>query len=128
MPSADKVFINDLVIEMSAGIYYHEKANKQRVIVNITLDVESNAGKTLTSIDNVVSYEYIVNQVREVAAAKHYDLLEELAEKIAEICASNKMVHKSTIRLEKPDIISDTKSVGIEIIRYSNLDHCQLNL
>ncbi len=121
MASTDKIFINDLVIEMSAGIYDHEKVNKQRVIINITLDVESNAGKTLTSIDDVVSYEDIVNQVREIAVAKHYDLLEELAEKIAKICTSNKMVHKSTIRLEKPDIISDTKSVGIEIIRYGML-------
>ncbi len=117
MANIDKIFINNLIIEMSVGIYEHEKANKQRVIINITLDVESNAGRTLTSIDDVVSYENIVNKVKKLAAEKHYDLLEEFAEKIADICNSSDKVLKTIIRLEKPDIINDAKSVGIEITR-----------
>ncbi len=117
MPNSDKIFINDLVIEMFAGIYDHEKANKQRVIINITLEVESNAGKGLTSIDDVVSYENIVNEVRRIATEKHYDLLEELAEKISSICTDNDKVTNANVRLEKPDIIDDVKSVGIEITR-----------
>ncbi len=113
----DKIFIKDLIIEMSVGIYEHEKASKQRVIINIILDVESNAGKSLASIDDVVSYENIVNQIKDATTEKHYDLLEELAEKIAETCKNEDKVHKATISLEKPDIIYNTRSVGIEIIR-----------
>ncbi len=113
----DKIFIRDLVIEMSAGIYDHEKSNKQRVIINITIDVESNAGKKLLSIDDVVSYEDVVNDVIKLANDKHYDLLEELAEKIAAICTDKDKVITANVRLEKPDIISNTKSVGIEITR-----------
>ena len=113
----DKVFINDLIIEMSAGIYSHEKIQKQRVIINITLDVESNSGKELASIDDVVSYEDIINEVTKLAMQKHYELLEELAEKIALICTQKNKVNKAKISLEKPDIINNARSVGIEIIR-----------
>ena len=115
--NTDRVFIKDLTIEMSAGIYDHEKQNLQRVMINIILDVESNAEKTLNSIDDIVSYEEIMNEVKAVALAKHYDLLEELAEEIAALCLHKKQVQKAHIRIEKPDIIMDTESVGIEIMR-----------
>ena len=116
-PSSDRVFIRDLILEMSAGIYDHEKANTQRVIVNITLDVESNFGRDLASIDNVVSYEDIVNAVSDTAQSKHYDLLEEFAENIAQMCLEDSRVSCVNIMLEKPDIIDKTKSVGVEITR-----------
>ena len=113
----DTVFIKDLTIEMSAGIYDHEKASKQRVIINITLNVDCNANKTLSSIDDVVSYEDITNKVRKIALEKHYDLLEELAELLASACLKNQYVHQAHIRIEKPDIIKDARTVGIEITR-----------
>ncbi len=113
----DKVFITDLVIEMFAGIYKHEKAEKQRVIINIALDVESNLGKELSSIEEVVSYEDITNKVTNLTHSKHYELLEELAEKIASICTKTDKVIGAKVRLEKPDIIASTKSVGVEIYR-----------
>lgn len=120
MPSTtktDTVFIRDLIIEMSAGIYDHEKTSKQRVIINITLNVECNADKKISSINDVVSYEDITNTIRNIALAKHYDLLEELAELLAAACLENQYVHQVQIRIEKPDIIADVSAVGIEITR-----------
>ncbi len=117
MPNKDQIFIKDLTVEMSAGIYDHEKAQKQRVIINVTMDVESNAGKMLNSIDDVVSYEGIVNSICKLCDKKHYDLLEELAEEIAVICNSKKQVIKTFVSLEKPDIVTNTKSVGVNIYR-----------
>lgn len=117
MTKTDIVFIKDLIIEMSAGIYGHEKTSKQRVIINITLGVGCNVDKTLSSINDVVSYEDITNKVRKIALAKHYDLLEELAELLASACLENQYVHQVKIRIEKPDIIEDVRGVGIEINR-----------
>lgn len=102
---------------MSAGIYDHEKASKQRVIINITLNVDCNADKKLSSINDVVSYEDITNDARNIALAKHYDLLEELAELLASSCLENRYVHQAHIRIEKPDIIVSVHTVGIEITR-----------
>ena len=113
----DHIFIKDLVILMSAGIYDHEKQASQRVIFNITLDVESNANRTIEGISDVVSYEDIVNAVHKITQNKHYDLLEELAEIIAQHCLSYQKVHQANISIEKPDIIKDVTSVGISICR-----------
>ncbi len=112
---ADQVFINDLTLEMSAGIYDHEKENKQRVIINVTLDVQTNVNPQ--SIDDVVSYEHITNQIIALSEEKHYELLEEFAEHIAEKCLADRKVKTANIKVEKPDIIPNTKSVGIQISR-----------
>ncbi len=116
--ATDQIFIKDLVLEMSVGIYDHERAQAQRVIVNITLDVESNFGKASLSIDDVVSYEAVANDVRALSAARHYDLLEEFAEHVAAVCLCSPLAQRVLLRIEKPDIIPDTDSVGVEIARF----------
>ncbi len=113
----DQIFIKDLVIVMSAGIYDHEKQAAQRVIFNVTLDVESNYQRNLETIKDVVSYEDVVNAIHNITSEKHYELLEELAEKIATYCLSQPRALLAHISIEKPDIIKDTKSVGITISR-----------
>ena len=114
---ADKVFIRDLTIEMFAGIYDFERENKQRVIINIHMYVQNNESEQLKDIDDVVSYEDVVNKVKDIANARHYDLLESFAEDIASLCLLNNKVRRVLVRAEKPDIIEETKTVGIEIIR-----------
>lgn len=113
----DQVIIRDLELLMSIGIYDHEKAQKQCVIVNIVLDVVSNKGKSVTSIDEVVSYEEIVNAVQHLANEGHIDLVETFAEDISDICLKDDKVLSADICIEKPDIIKGSKSVGVRIVR-----------
>ncbi len=115
--STDQVFIRDLIVTMSVGIYDSEKQAPQRVSMNITLNVKSNKAKNLKSIDDVVSYEKLTNDITSLCRSKHFELLEQLAEEIASICLSDKRVQTAAITLEKPDIIMETKSVGISITR-----------
>lgn len=111
----DQVFINDLILQMSAGIYDHEKEKKQRVIINVILEVKSE--QKPKTIRDVVSYEDITNDIIVISKEKHYELLEEFAEKIAQKCLENNKVSSAMIRAEKPDIIKDTRGVGIQITR-----------
>ncbi len=114
---ADYIFVQNLLVEMSAGIYDHEKAQKQRVIINIRLKVEGNKNRNYHHIDDLTSYEVVVNETLKIAHEEHYDLIETLAEKIADKCLSMPLVQSAYIKIEKPDIIENTKSVGIEISR-----------
>lgn len=115
--STDYIFVRDLSIEMSAGIYDHEKSHKQRVIFYLRIGVQSNKDRDLSSIQDVASYEDVVNTIIKITNAKHYDLLEELAELIASNILAMQFVDNVQIVIEKPDIIKQTRSVGIEIFR-----------
>lgn len=114
----DCVLINDLVIPMSVGIYDHEKTRQQNVVISVEVYVEKVRVIEDKTIDDVVSYEDIANQIRGLCQSRHFDLVEVLAEKIAQMCLENTLVHLVSIKVLKPDIIKDAGAVGVHILRH----------
>lgn len=111
------VFVRDLEVLALIGIYDHEKKNAQRVIVNIDLSVKEPKGKIKDDISHVVSYEIIAKKVESIIAEGHVNLVETLCEKIAQSCLKDRRVAAARVRVEKPDIIENARSVGVEIER-----------
>jgi dihydroneopterin aldolase len=111
------VFVRDLELKALIGIYEHEKLKPQRVIVNIDLSVTEGEGPKDDDIGHVVSYEIVVKKVEAMVAEGHINLIETLCEKIAAACLRDKRVRAARVRVEKPDIIANARSVGVEIER-----------
>ena len=114
------VFVRDLVLLCSIGIYDHEREAPQRVRLNLDLAVhEGNVGDVADDIQNVVCYEEITNAVREVCNREHINLVETLAEEIAAVCLTHVQVRSVRVRVEKLDVFEDASSVGVEIERFN---------
>ena len=111
------VFVRDLEINATLGIYEHEKLSPQRVIINIDLSVKERGEPLEDDISNVVSYEKVVDLIKEIVATGHVHLVETLAEMIAARCLENDWITGVRVRVEKPDIIPEARSVGVEIER-----------
>lgn len=111
------VFVRDLDLMALIGIYEHEKVDPQRIIVNIDLSVQEGEGPQDDDIGHVVSYEIVVKKVEQIIAEGHINLVETLCEKIAAACLRDKRVVAARVRVEKPDIIKNARSVGVEIER-----------
>ena len=111
------VFVRDLEVMATLGIHEHEKLKPQRIIVNIDLSVKEGDDPMVDDIRNVVSYEIVVKKVEAIIARGHVNLVETLAELFAEACLKDKRVMAARVRIEKPDIIRNARSVGIEIER-----------
>jgi dihydroneopterin aldolase len=109
------VFVRDLELKALLGIYDHEKVKPQRIIVNIDLSVKEGSGDD--DIGHVVSYEIVVKKVEAIIAEGHINLVETLCERIAGSCLTDKRVMAARVRVEKPDIIPNARSVGVEIER-----------
>ncbi len=126
------VFLRDLVLSASIGIYPHERAARQRVRINVDLGVEDDGARALSrarvgrdELSRVVDYEKVAAAVRGIVAAGHVRLVETLAERIAEACLTDPRVHLARIRVEKLDIFADATSAGVEIERrQANLSTC----
>ena len=111
------VFVRDLEVMATLGIYEHEKVTPQRIIVSIDLSVLEGKDAVADDISNVVSYEIIVKKVEAIIAQGHVNLVETLADLFAAACLKDKRVMAARVRIEKLDIIPNAKSVGIEIER-----------
>lgn len=112
-----RVFVRDLMVSCVIGVHRHERTGAQRVRINIDLTVAEDRRPINDRLDNVVCYEEVVNRVREIAEGGHINLVETLAEHIADSCLEDERVRRAVIRVEKLDVFADASSVGIEIER-----------
>jgi dihydroneopterin aldolase len=111
------VFVRDLELKALIGIYPEEKTRPQRVFVNIDLSVKEGDDPLSDNIMEVVSYETVVGDVERIVAQGHVNLVETLAELIARECLKDKRVEAVRVRIDKPDIMRNARSVGVEIER-----------
>jgi len=116
------VFVRDIVLTASIGIYPHEHRDRQRVRINVDLAVDDEtalAGGMVgpDELNRVVNYEKIVVAVRTIVGAGHIRLVETLAERIADACLQDVRVRTARIRVEKLDIFDDAVSAGVEVMR-----------
>ena len=109
-----KIIIKDLILLLSVGIHRFEKLKKQNVKFNIEITTDPNLKPDARTI---VNYESIINDIKKLTDRKHFELLESLSESIFDEIFKNKKVKKIKLKIEKLDIIKETKSVGIEVVK-----------
>ncbi len=112
-----RILVRDLVLKCSIGIHAHELLAPQRVRINVDMAVLEQAGPLCDDIANVVSYEDVIDGIKTLLADGHINLVETLAENIAELCLSDDRVEIARIKVEKLDVYAEAASVGIEIER-----------
>ena len=117
-----KIFINNLELNALIGIHDYEKKKKQKILISVLLEAFDNNSKISDKIENVVSYEFIVSDIKKLVMKGHTGLLETLAEKIAEICLRDMRVISAKINIEKIEVFKEAKGVGIEIYRKKEID------
>tara|TARA_Y100001936_G_C15988799_1_gene621089 strand:+ start:572 stop:958 length:387 start_codon:yes stop_codon:yes gene_type:complete len=109
-----KIIIKDLVLFISVGIHKFEKLKKQKVKFNIEINTDPNLK---ADIKTIVNYENVINDIKRLTKKTHFELLESLAESIFDEIFKNRKVRKIKLKIEKMDIIKETTSVGIEVIK-----------
>jgi len=114
------VFIRDFLVDCSIGIYSHEKEHEQRVRINVDLAVREGQKAIDDNIQNVICYEQLAIGIEAIIAEGHVNLVETLAEKIAEMCLQQSEVLSARVRVEKLDILESAESVGVEIERFNS--------
>ena len=109
-----KIIVKDLILLLSVGIHQFEKLKKQKVKFNIEITTDPNLKP---DIKTIVNYENIINDIKRLTKKTHFELLEGLSESIFDEIFKNKKIKKIKLKIEKLDIIKETTSVGIEVIK-----------
>lgn len=117
LKSLRHVFVRDLTLDAMLGVHDHEKLAPQRIVVNLDLGVYESGGILADDLGEVVCYETLVKKVEAIVSHGHVNLVESLAEMIAQACLADGRVMSVRVRVEKPDAIANAASVGVEIER-----------
>ena len=102
-----KIFINNLMLLASIGVYEKEKKNKQKIIVNLEILLLNNTEPQNDNLQETQDYSQFRKCVMDIVQSKHFDLLEILTKKIYTAISKNSFVLGVKVNISKPDIFEN---------------------
>ena len=112
----DKIGVRGLVREIEIGAFEEEKGRTQRVRFTVEVSIFPSPRPNNDDLQDAVSYDYIVDAIEKVTGQGHIQLLETLAERIAEECLADRRAAKVHLLVEKLDRLEGA-SLCVEIER-----------
>ena len=95
----EQIFVKDFVLETEIGVYQSEFGKKQRLKFNVFLTIDYLNLNRNDNIEDVISYEIILNAIKKHTSESRLYLLETLASKISETCFEDQKIKMMTFRM-----------------------------
>lgn len=111
----DRISLRDHVVEADIGAFQQERGHKQRLRFNVVVEVRPVTEPLEDDVDRILSYDRITESIAAELAAERLNLLETLAERVAERILAEPAAMRVFIRIEKLDI--GPYALGVEIAR-----------
>ena len=113
----DIVFINDLRIETIIGIYDWERRVKQTISLDLEMAADIRAAAATDAIEDTLNYKAVAKRLIAFVGESQYQLVETLAEKIADIVLTEFGVAWLKLTVHKPGAVRGSRDVGVIIER-----------
>jgi len=114
----DQIFIKDLLVRGIVGLKPDERSNRQDILVNTTLWVDTRAAGASDNVEDTVNYRTVAKAIiAHIEQAAPY-LVERLAADLVDLCfATDARIEAVELTLEKPGAVRFARSVGLTIYR-----------
>ncbi len=115
----DIIYLKDLRIETIIGIYDWERRTKQTIIVDLEMATDNKKAAASDNIDDALNYKAVAKRLISFVSESEFQLVETLAERIAEIVMKEFNVPWLRLQLNKQGAVRDVRDVGVIIERDS---------
>jgi dihydroneopterin aldolase len=115
----DTLFIRGLRLEAMIGIYRRERTTQQPVEIDLCIALPSAKVFTTGRVGDTIDYATLTQRLAEELQARRFGLVEELAERIAQIVRSEFDAPWVRVSVAKLGILRQASQVGVVIERGS---------
>ena len=113
----DTIFLKELEAETVIGIFDWERKMRQRVVIDLEMACDIRRAAATDSIDAALDYKAVAKRVIAFVEASEFQLVETLAERVAQLIIEEFDVTWLRLRLSKPGALRNTRDVGVVIER-----------
>ena len=115
----DRILVPGLRALGVHGVLPEEKVRAQPFEVNLELSVDLAPAGQSDDLNDTVSYADIIESVERVITHERFELIERLAQRIAEVCRSDERVTAVVVEVRKlrPPVPSVVRHVAVRIER-----------
>lgn len=109
----DRLIISDLATECRLGVYDWEKEKAQPVWIDVELAIDARKAAKSDAVGDAVDYAVLVTLIKTTTAERTYNLLETLADRLAE---------KILQQTASPEVILRVKKRALPGIGYAAVE------
>ena len=113
----DRILIRDLLARGIVGINPDERRERQDVLINVVLWVDTRAAAASDEIGSATNYRSVAKRILQHVEGEAPMLVERLASDLARLILTEFAVDRVRVRVEKPGALRFARSVGVEIER-----------
>lgn len=99
---SDRLEVRGLQIHGHHGVLDFERRDGQVFVVDLVLEIDAAAAAVDDRLDHTVDYAALVADVEHAVANDPVNLIETLAERVAEVCLSRDLVAAAEVTVHKP--------------------------
>lgn len=99
----DRIVLRGLRAVGHHGVYPEERAAGQPFVVDVTLEVDTTAAAASDDVADTVHYGELAQRVVAVVTGEPVNLLETLAQRIADVCLAEPLVDAAEVTVHKPE-------------------------
>lgn len=113
----DRIFLRGLAIDCVIGFIEWERRIKQTVVIDLELPVDCRAAAVRDQVEDTLDYKKVAKRVIAFVEASEFQLVETLAERIAQLILAEFAVEWVRVAVNKPGAIRGSRDVGVAIER-----------
>ncbi|WP_300039154.1 dihydroneopterin aldolase [uncultured Roseobacter sp.] len=111
----DRISLRDHIVDVEIGAFQAERGVTQRICFNVVVEVRPLTGPIDDDVDRILSYDKVTEAIATELADERLNLLETLAERVAERILLEPQAERAFVRIEKLD--RGSGALGVEIVR-----------
>jgi dihydroneopterin aldolase len=111
----DRISVRDYAVDVEIGAFQAERGKTQRINFNIVVEVQPLTGPIDDDVDRILSYDKVTEAIAHELADERLNLLETLAERVADRILVEPQAVRAFVRIEKLD--RGPGALGVEIVR-----------
>lgn len=113
----DIIYLHDLKVDCVVGIWDWERRTTQAVVFDLDMAIDIRKSAASDSIEDTINYKAVAKRIIGFVSASQFQLVETLAEKVAEILMAEFPIPWLRLRLNKAGAIRGAADVGVILER-----------
>lgn len=113
----DRIFLRGLAVDCVIGFIEWERRIRQTVVIDLELPVDCRAAAVRDRVEDTLDYKTVAKRVLAFVEESQFQLVETLAERIAQLILGEFAVEWVRVSVNKPGAIGGSRDVGVAIER-----------
>jgi 7,8-dihydroneopterin aldolase/epimerase/oxygenase len=100
--AVDRLVVRGLTVRGHHGVLEHERRDGQDFVIDVTLGIDSSVAAASDDLRDTVDYGSLAEEIRQAVADDPVDLIETLAQRLADLCLRHAPVLNVEVTVHKP--------------------------